>query len=393
MTPLRRTVLQIIPTLETGGAELAAVEISAAITSAGGRALVVSEGGRMEPALAAAGGELVRMPVASKSPLTLRANTAALVKLARQEGVALIHARSRAPAWSGLWAARRLGIPFVTTYHGAYSEKGPVKRLYNSVMARGDIVIANSHYTADLIRARYATPEGRLRVVHRGVDLAQFDRDAVDEPRVSALRAAWGVNPGQRVILNAGRLTGWKGQQVVIAAAQLMAERLAVGNVDWVVILAGDAQGRDDYRTNLERQIADSGLSNRVRLVGHCADMPAAFKLADLAVVASTEPEAFGRAAAEAQALGCATISTNIGAPPETVLAPPRVSPNEATGRLVPPNDAGALADAMEELLTLETDVAAELSARAIAHVQQQFSLDQMKRGTLDIYRALLEHA
>lgn len=388
MAATRPTILQIIPTLETGGAELAAIEISAAVSQAGGRSLVASEGGRLEADLAAAGGELVRLPVASKSPWTMRTNATRLQDVCQAEGVHLLHARSRAPAWSALWAARRAKLPFVTTYHGAYNEGGPAKRLYNSVMARGDLVIANSQYTADLIRDRYATPVERLRVIHRGVDLVEFDRDAIDPARLSDLRGSWGITPTQRVILNAARLTGWKGQSVVIEAAKLLAEQTNLG--EWLIVLAGDAQGRDAYRASLEAQIAGLGLGDRVRLVGHCDDMPAAFALAEVAVVASTEPEAFGRAAAEAQAVGCPTISSNIGAPPETVLAPPRVPVEEATGRLVPPGDATALSQAIAELLGLGDNAKAALASRALRHVRRRFSLDQMKTKTLDVYRELI---
>ena len=220
----RPTILQIIPQLDAGGAELSVVEIAGAVARAGGRALVLAEPGRLAASIEAAGGEVMPFPAATKNPLRILANARSIARIATREGVDLIHARSRAPAWSALMAARRLGVPFVTTYHGAYNETNAVKRFYNSVMARGDATIANSHYTARLIADRYGTPPERLVVIHRGVDTARFDPERIAPERVAALRQAWGVEAGQRVILQAARLTRWKGQSVLIeAAARLLA--------------------------------------------------------------------------------------------------------------------------------------------------------------------------
>ena len=210
-------------------------------------------------------------------------------------------------------------------------------------MARGDVTIANSGYTADLIAQRYGTPRQRIVVIHRGVDTRQFDPERVGPERVAALRAGWGVDDASRIILHMARLTGWKGQSVLIeAAAQLKAAGKLQGAV---VVLAGDAQGRNAYVQALHAQVAQAGLASSVRFVGHVEDVAAAFLAAHVAVVASTEPEAFGRAAIEAAAMGCPVIATAIGAPPETVLAEPTAAEDAITGWLVPAGDAGALAD------------------------------------------------
>ena len=393
MTSRPATILQIVPELETGGAELSAIEIAAAIRAAGGRALVASEGGRLECELAAAGGELVRLPVASKNPATMLANARRLAEIARREGCHLIHARSRAPAWSGLLAASRAGVPFMTTYHGAYNEKGPLKRLYNSVMVRGRLVIANSHYTADLIRSRYGTPDARIRVIHRGVG-TQFDPNRVPAEEIDALRARWGVVEGQRIILLAGRLTGWKGQRVLIDAF----ERIATDAIaeDAVVVLAGDHQGREGYREGLVQQARAAGLAHRVLLVGHETNMPAAFRAAHVAVVASTEPEAFGRTAVEAQAMGTPVIATRHGAPPETVLAPPAEpggrpgSGGEQTGWLVTPGDRNDLARTILAALALDGDARERIGRSARQHVRCHFTTDVMKAKTLRVYDEVL---
>ncbi len=384
------TILQIIPRLDTGGAELATLEIAEALRTAGARAVIATEGGRLAEAVLRRGAELACLPAASKNPVTMMRNVARLAALVEARDVALLHARSRAPAWSALLAARRTGRPFVTTYHGAYGQASPVKGLYNSVMARGDLVIANSRFTADLIRARHGTPEARIRVIYRGVDLDAFDPGRIAPERVAALRTAWGIGADVRIVLHAARLTGWKGQGVVIEAAGRLARHETHALPPWVVVLAGDAQGRTDYARHLEAQIARAGLKRRVRIVGHCADMPAAFCAAHVAVVASTEPEAFGRAATEAMAMGCPVIATDIGAPPETVLAPPAANPDEATGWLVPPGDSVALADRLIETLTMPAPARRAMGERARRHVARHFSLDQMKRQTLAVYDELL---
>lgn len=386
----RPTILQIIPELDTGGAERTTVEIAEAIVKAGGRAVVMTEGGRMSADVTRVGGELVVFPAATKNPLRLLANALDIARFVRAEGVDLVHARSRAPAWSALAAARRTGTPFVTTYHGAYKEKLAIKKLYNSVMARGDLVIANSNYTADLVHTRYATPREKLRVIHRGVDPAVFDPEAVSSERIAALRAGWGIPPEKRIVLHAARLTGWKGQRVVIEAARLLAREHPDLARDAAFVLAGDAQGREEYRAGLAAQVADAGLGGSVHLVGHVSDIPAAFATAWLGVVASIEPEAFGRAATESQVIGCPVIATGIGAPPETVLTRERDGAEATTGWLVPPSDAKALAGAIAEGLALTRDQRAAIGQRARRHVMARFSLRQMCEATLAVYDELL---
>ncbi|MEA1835043.1 glycosyltransferase family 4 protein [Methylobacterium durans] len=381
-------ILQIIPELEAGGAERTAVDVAAGLAAAGARPLVATEGGRLVGELQAKGGIWVPFPAASKNPMAMAINVRRLMSLCRREGVQLIHARSRAPAWVALGAARRLKIPFVTTYHGSYSGRTGVKVLYNSVMARGDVVIANSNYTADRIRSLHAEQAGdRVAVIHRGTDLGSFNPVAVGPSRVEALRRAWGVAPHERVILLAARLTAWKGQRVLIEAASLMRDR---GLSDFAVVLAGDPQGRAAYERELDALIAARGLTGIVRRVGHCLDMPAAFRAASVVAVPSIEPEAFGRSAVEAQALGTPVVVSDLGAVPETVLSPPDVAPGQRTGWRVPAGDAASLAGALAEAISLGASARDALARRGRAHVEAHFSLERMVADTLDVYARLL---
>ncbi|MDB5559610.1 MAG: glycosyl transferase [Enterovirga sp.] len=382
-----RTILQIIPELDAGGAERTAIDVAAGLAEIGARALVASEGGRLVGELQAHGGVWIPFPAGTKSPFAMLANVRKLARIAYHERADLIHARSRAPAWVGLGAARSLGIPFVTTFHGAYAGRSGPKRLYNSVMARGDVVIANSGFTAGLVKSVYGTPPERIVTLQRGTDLAEFSPAAVAAERVDALRRKWEVAPHERIVLLAGRLTGWKGQKVLIEAAARLRRR---GVRDIVYILAGDHQGRDGYVKELDRLIGERGLTGIVRRVGHCTDMPAAYLAASIVAVPSTEPEAFGRVAVEAQAMGTPVVVSNLGAVPETVLAPPEATPARRTGWRVPAGDADALAEALDEVLSLGASAQEGLAQRARTHVEQHFSLEAMISGTLAVYGELL---
>jgi glycosyltransferase involved in cell wall biosynthesis len=333
------------------------------------------------------GGEIVPLPMASKNPVTILANARRLARLIEARGVDLVHARSRAPAWSALLAARKTGRPFVTTYHGAYSSPGPFKNFYNSVMARGDRVIANSRYTVDLIVSRHQVPQDRIRVIYRGVDLTKFVPGLIGPERLDRLRTAWGLRATQPVVLQAARLTRWKGQAFVIEAAQQLHDGNRLG--DAVFVLAGDEQGRDGYRQELKQLIIASDLEGRVKLVGHCDDMPAAFALARVAIIASTSAETFGRTSIEAQALGCPVIVSDIGAAPETIV---RASPTERnyTGWVIPCRDAAAIAARVEEAVLLAPQDRAALGARSRAHVTAKFTLSRMQHATLAVYDELL---
>jgi glycosyltransferase involved in cell wall biosynthesis len=385
--PAATTILQVIPDLNSGGAERTTLDVARATVEAGGTALVVSQGGQLVPELESYGAEHIVMPVKSKNPLTLYKNAGRLSALIGERRVSVIHARSRAPAWSSLWAARRTRTPFVTTYHGTYNQSNALKAYYNSVMARGDAVIANSHFIANLISNRHPFAKDRITVIQRGSDLKALASENVSALRRQALKDSWGIPAGHPIIVNMARLTAWKGQKVLIEA---MAKLKDAGFRDPIAILAGDAQGRDSYVSELKKLIADYSLQEQVRLVGHCADVPAALALADLSVVASIEPEAFGRAAVEAQAASVPVIVSNHGAVPETVLAPPQVGESERTGWRVPPADVNALAEAIGNALNQQVEAREEMTDRALTHVRQNFSVEIMCARTLDVYKRVL---
>ncbi len=372
-------VVQVTPELNAGGVERTTIDIAAAIVQSGGRCLVASEGGRLDPELERVGGELRPGPYASKNPFVIRANAARLARLAKDEDMAILHARSRAPAWSALWAARRLGLPFVTTYHGTYTAKTPAKRLYNSVMARGDRVIANSHFIADHIRAEHGLDGERVVVIPRGVDVDALAKEAVSPDRVAAARSAWGVAEGAPIVLLPGRLTRWKGQTVALDAFA----QIANAHPGAVLVLVGDDQGRTAYREELEAQAAGLGLAERVRIPGHWADMPAAYAAAALALCPSIEPEAFGRVPAEAQAASRPVVVTDHGGARETVV-------DGETGVKVPVADAGALGRAIAQILQADEEKRVAMGAAGRARALKLYAVKAMQASTLAVYDALM---
>lgn len=375
-------VLQVTPALDAGGVERTTIEIAEAVTRAGGRALVASRGGRLEGELAEAGGELVAMPLDTKNPLAMLANIGRLEKLGRAAGVSLVHARSRAPAWSALFAARRLGVPFVTTYHGIYNGNGGLKRFYNSVMARGDVVIANSDYTRAHVMKVHGVPADRVVSIPRGVDLARFDPARVTPERVVAMRHLWGVaaDDDRPIVLLPGRLTRWKGQAVLIEAAALI-EKAQPGAA--LYVLAGDSQGRAEYVADLHELARKWGVVSCVRIVGHLVDMPAALAAATVAVFPSTDAEAFGRAAVEAQAMGVPVVASALGGLAETIV-------DGESGLLVAPGDPAALAGAVTRLLALAPEQRQAMGAKGAARVRARYSVGALQAATLGVYERVL---
>ena len=380
--PANFTLLQVTPELETGGAEQTTIDVAHAVVAQGGKALVATKGGRMAARLTADGGRLAQMPAQSKNPLVMLGNAARMIDLIRREKVSLVHARSRAPAFSALWAAHATKTPFVATYHGVYNAKSNLKRWYNAVMTKGDLVIANSEFTRAHVVAEHGISPDKVVAIPRGVDLTRFEPGLVSAERVKALREAWGVSPEDRrlKVLLAGRLTRWKGQALVIEA---MARLKAVDDLRILLLLVGDDQGRKAYRAELEQMIAQAGLGDSVKLVGHCDDMPAAYLVADLAIAPSLEPEAFGRTAVEPQVMGRPAMASDHGATRETII------PGE-TGWLVAPGDAEAWADALLEACEIGAAGRQTLGQAARLRARRLYSVDAMCEATLKVYARIL---
>ena len=381
------TILQVIPWLDSGGVERGTVDIAAAITSSGGKALVAAEAGRLLPELEAVGGRLLPLKGLSKNPLRiLFSNAKAIERMIREEGVDLVHARSRAPAWSAYIAARRAGVPFVTTYHGAYSQKGRLKAFYNSVMAKGDIVIANSHYTARLVIGRNPDAENRTMTIHRGVDMDLFDPQKISDERIQALRSKWELD-ARPVMILPSRLTRWKGQSFIIPV--MGALKKAIGPT-FQLLLIGDEQGRESYVAELDRLIAEHDVADCVSRVGHCKDMPAAYVLATMVIVPSQDAETFGRSAAEGLAMGKPTLVGDLGAQPEVVAPPMDVTPEQWIASVIAHDDAKGWQGAIAQTLTMPEAKKQQVAPVARNLIEACFSLKSMGQQTLAVYDQLL---
>jgi len=379
-------VLQIVPNMDSGGTEQTTLDIANALALEGWRSIVISGGGQMVAALERTGATHMRLPVASKNPLTVFLNAIRLIKLIRKHKVSIIHAHSRAPAWSSLVASRICKIPFVTTFHGAYKQKSWLKALYNSVMIRSDVTIANSNWTAELVKSRHGSSVKKIVIIYPGTDFTDFSDEAVTSGRRAELRRLWNVEEGQPIVLLMARLSALKGHKTLIEAIPQVLKLFP----DLIFVMAGGDFGHASYRRELEKRIAALGINNNVRLPGFCDDPSAAYALADLALVTSHQPETFGRVAIEAQALHTPVIVVDTGAVSETVLAPPEVDENGRTGWKIPPKDPDAIAIAIQTVLSLEKSELNEILERARLHVESSFSNDRIFAESINIYKSLL---
>jgi glycosyltransferase involved in cell wall biosynthesis len=368
-------VLQVLPRLVTGGVERGTVDLAAALVAHGWRAVVASAGGPMVREVERAGATHVLLPLAAKNPLVMYGNAARLARVIERYEIDIVHARSRAPAWSALVASRRGGAHFVTTFHNAYGSKTWLKRRYNAVMAQGERVIAISEFVARHVAETYGVGADRLRTVHRGIDLTRFDPERTSAERVIGLSRQWDLPDDVPMVMLPGRLARWKGQAVLIEALR----RLGRSSLHCVIV----GSGSERYRRELSAAIARDPPPCPVKMVGDCKDMPAAYMLADVVVSASTEPEGFGRVIVEAQAMGRPVIATAHGGAAETVI-------DGDTGLLVPPGDADALAAALAEAMDLPSDARLALAERAMAHARDSFSTARMTAATIGIYEELL---
>lgn len=369
-------ILQVLPELRSGGVERGTLEIARAIVQAGGKALVASSGGPMVSKLQQIGAIHITLPLASKNPFTIWLNSLRLAKVIKKYNVDIIHARSRAPAWSSEMAAKKTGCKFITTFHGTYGLQNEWKKKYNAIMTRGDLVIAISHFISNHIQQNYEIDPSKLRIIQRGVDLQLFNPSNHSTQRMIELAHEWRLPEDLPLILFPGRFARWKGQGVFVEALSKLPHR------NFFAVILGDDKGHENYRKEIEQLIVDSGLSGHVRIAKHTNYITEAYMLCKLVVATSVEPEAFGRVVLEAQAMGKPVITTNHGGPQETVI-------DKETGLLVEPNDVDTLSAAIDNVLSMDDDLYKQIEKDAIANANL-FSLEKMCEQTIRVYLELL---
>ncbi len=371
-------VMQIIPSLGAGGAEQGCIDVAAELVKSGAKSIVVSHSGHRIPEILRGGSIHIDLPVHSKNPFVMWRNISRLRKIIKDHDVDIVHARSRAPAWSAWKSVEGTKARFMTTCHAPFNISGDVKKFYNSSIARGERVIAISNYVREYLLKNYEIEDRNIRVIHRGVAIEKFHPNAVAPTHLIKLTQEWRVPDGCAIIMMPGRLTRWKGHHILVdAMAKLKRD-------DVFCVMIGDDQGRTEYRAEVENAIREKGLEGRVRIIGHCSDMPAAYMLANVVVSASTDPEGFGRVPIEAQAMGRPIIATNHGGAMETILP-------GYTGWLVPPGDADAMANAMEEALNMDSEQRSFMATHAMMHVAEHFTRGRMVDETMNVYAELLQ--
>lgn len=374
----RHTILQVLPRLVSGGVERGTVEITEAIRKSGMKPLVASGGGAMIPHITYHGGEHITLPLFEKHPYRIWKNAGKLEQLIKHKQIDLIHARSRAPAWSAYIAAKRTKIPFVTTFHGVYGLSGPFKKRYNSVMVKSDRVIAVSRYVYDHILREYRVDPTKVRLIPRGVDPTIFDPDRLIPDRIIQLTKQWRLpDEDRKIIFVPGRISRIKGLDVVLQALVRLAD------VPFICVMAGSDHGHEEYRAELEKKIIEMGLEGKVRLANSTNFMNEAYSLSDVVLIPSIKPESFGRVSIEAQAMGKTVIAFDHGGVRETVI-------NNETGYLIPVGDAEAMAECIRYTLTRTPEMVEAMGIFARKHIQRSFSVLQMQEKTIQVYRELL---
>ena len=372
-------VLQVLPELETGGVELGTVEIASGLAKNGIKNFVASQGGRMESELAKIKVPHLKLPLKSKNIFVMRDNAKKLEQFIRDNGINIVHARSRAPAWSAYWAAKRAGVHFMTTFHGTYG-LGPwgIKKLYNRVMTYGEKVIAISNHIKQHMLQNYKIDEKDIRLVHRCVDIDKFSPENVSQERMINKIRDYNIPDDKPVLLMPGRITHWKGQHVLVEALSKMKHK------DYYCIIAGAEQGRYDYLNHLKNLAEKYNLMDRIGFFGIYNDTPALMMVSDIILSTAIEPEAFGRISVEGQAMGKIVVASNIGGSLETVV-------DGVTGKLFVSNDAQSLADALDWALNLSAAEKEKISKAAIKNVRDNFTKEIMCDKTIAVYKELVD--
>lgn len=371
-------VLQVLPELGQGGVELGTIEIASELQKRGIENYVASEGGRMEYNLERIKVKHFTLPLKTKNIFKMYLNSLRLARIIKKYGITIVHARSRAPAWSAYWAAKRCGVHFVTTFHGTYG-LGPwgIKKFYNKIMTYGERVIAISNHIKQHILKNYKMDESKIRLIHRCVNMENFNVETTSAERMIKYLEDNNIPEDKPIVTLIGRLTNWKGQKLLIEALHL------IDNEDFFCVIIGDDQGRKKYSSELRKMIANYNMTDRFLFIRNVKDIPAAMMVSDVVLSTSIEPEAFGRIAIEGQAMGRVVVASNIGGSVETVI-------DGVTGRLYESTSVQALAEAIDWALHLSTEEREKIGAAGIKNVKEHFTKQIMCDKTIEVYKELI---
>ena len=374
-------IMQVLPNLEQGGVERGTADVSKAITKAGGKSIVVSNGGKIADEIMIAKAHHIKLPVHTKNVFKMISNVFALKKLIKEYDVDIVHARSRAPAWSCYFACKKSTAKFVTTFHAKYKFSNRIKRKYNSVMAKGDRVVSISKFIKKYINENYALDNSKIDVVIRGVELEKFNPEKVTNETMSKIINDWHIPEGNPVVLCPGRLSKIKGQKTLIEAAKILKDR-GINDVSYVFL--GSDQGRVEYSQMLLDEIAKNDLKDNFYMISGTNDMPTAYTISDVVACLSVVEEGFGRVPIEAFAMGRPVIATKLGGFLETVV-------DGKVGALIDKEDSKALADNIEKYLKMTARQKTMFANKAKKHVKENFSSDVMMKSLFSVYNSLLE--
>ena len=377
-------VLQVIPKLGYGGAETGCYDIAHYLPENGCKSFIVTSGGELLKFVDKNKVKVFRLPVQSKNPILILINAIILTFIILFNNISIVHARSRAPAWSCLIASKITSRKFVTTFHGTYNFKSNLKKLYNSVMVRSDLIIAGSNFIFSHIKQNYSNylnQKKKLLVVFRGINVDYFDPTTKLETEEKKLLKQWEIEKDKKIILLPGRLTTWKGQEVFIEAINLV--NIELGYEAFYAVILGSDQGRDLYKKKLIRLSEQYRLTKQLRFIDHCKDMALAYKVSDIIVSASIEPEAFGRVSVEAQSMEKPIIASNIGGSNETVV-------DEKTGYLFKAGDAKSLSQKILKTLTIDETQLKLIGNEGRKNIVQKFNVEKMCFSTYSEYKRLI---
>ncbi len=377
-------VLQVIPKLGYGGAETGCFDIAHYLPENNCESFIVTSGGELLKFVDKKKVKIFKLPVQSKNPLLIFINSVILIGIILLNNISIIHARSRAPAWSCLLASKITGRKFVTTFHGTYNFKTNFKKFYNSVMVRSDLIIAGSNFIFSHIKENYSmylNNKKKFLVIFRGINIDYFDSSTTLENDEKKLLKQWDIEKDKKIILLPGRLTSWKGQELFLEAVNLI--NIELGYEAFYIVILGSDQGRELYKKKLIRLAEQYRMSKQIRFIDHCKNMALAYKVSDIIVSASNEPEAFGRVSVEAQSMEKPIIASNIGGSKETVI-------DEKTGFLFESNNAKSLSKQILRVLNMDETSLKTMGIEARKNVTQRFNVEKMCFSTYSEYKRLL---